>query len=360
MGNDIVSVFIDRKKALMTSTIQLFMQYFVDEKVKLNRTIQKFVAIYFRDFYQKEEIDEQELNRYFSLPNGKDSDLKKSLLSVIYFYHESGMEDKIEEDIRTIVLLSNSFYLSLLLSREIDKNYDKGDDWVPSFFKKYQSKMRLCKEEKKESLIEEITYIVKKETLAYRKFFKCLEEAQYGIELEPLLDFANGYLVRGNYDIKMLSRYSSKEIEQVYHHKNFSLEHLLITLERLSFEMVKGMTKQEEMNHYFIHLSFDFLERETFYEAFKRVATSSLFKEFVVLTFSYHDLSKHMKTAEKLVQDGFRIAVKDLFEEEIPKRLFELVEYVFIPRSFLEEHSRYHALFENEKLRFILFEGGTL
>ncbi len=360
MGNDILSTFLERKRNLVIEVTQIFMQYFVSEKVKLNRTIHKFVTIYFRDFWDQEEIDEEKLNQYFSLANIKDNDLKKGLLSVISFYYENGMEDKIEQDIKTVVLLANAFYLAFLFSKEIDKSYEEEDDFLPTFWRRHQSKLRLCKEERRDSLNKILKDLSKREKATYRKTMKCLENMQYGICKDPLLDFANGYFVTGNYQIKKLSRYSSKEVEQVYTHKNFYLNHAIITLEQISVEVVKEIMKSAEKSYYFIEVPIELCEKEEYYEAVKKVFTSPLLKKRVIFTFSYPTLIKHQKVASKLTVDGLQIAIKDLLEEEILENILKNVSYVFTSREFLLNHNRYHALFEDKNIRFILYEGGNL
>lgn len=360
MGNDILSLFIERKKSFIIQNALLFIRYLVDEKGNLYRTIEKITTIYFRDFWLEENLDFEELNSYFSLQNSKDIYLKQSLLSSIRFYQENVMEEKITQDIRLIVLLSNALYLSITLSHLLDKNYEKREEeWVPSFLKKYQNKIRLLEESKRTDFEGELFQSLKKEAAVYRKFFKTLENSQFSYTLEPILDYQNGYFVKGTYDIKMISRYSSKEIEQVYEKKNYQLDHALVTLEMLSFQYLKDLLLENVEPEYFLTIPFSLIEKEAYYEQVKTILGFLPFRKKIVFVFSYDDCTRHMKTLKALAHDQIRIGVNDL-EEEVDERIFESVKYVFISPSFLESHSKYYPLFEDKEIRFILWEGGIV
>ena len=56
MGNDIISAFLERKRKTTIRSSLLFVKYLVDDKAKLNKTIEKIVSIYYRDFYLQKEV----------------------------------------------------------------------------------------------------------------------------------------------------------------------------------------------------------------------------------------------------------------------------------------------------------------
>ena len=58
MGNDIISAFLERKRKTTIRSSLLFVKYLVDDKAKLNKTIEKIVSIYYRDFYLQKEVRE--------------------------------------------------------------------------------------------------------------------------------------------------------------------------------------------------------------------------------------------------------------------------------------------------------------
>lgn len=358
MGNDILTAFIERKRKTTIRSSLLFVKYLVDDKAKLNKTLEKMVSIYYRDFYLQENIDFKELDDYFITENFKDVCIKACLLSSIRFYKENGIEDKIKEDIRTIVLITNAIYLSLVLGFSIDRDYDKeSPNWLELFLKKYQNKMRMIDSNKVSEFEQELVTLVKKEESCYRKFFKLLDDTQYQAQLEPLLDYSNGYLVRGTYTIKMLSRYSSKEVEQVFKKKEFYLEQFLITIERISIHFLKQILAGKELPKYFLPTPIELLDREKYITILENISSYPLFKNALVFVFDYRDILHHTKSVKPFVQKQFLVGVKNLEEVEMKPNSFEYVSYVFTSPKFLEKHSENYSLWEDKDIRFIIWEG---
>ena len=352
MGNDMVSIFIERKKAFTIRLSLLFMKYLVDEKVRLQKTIDKITNLYFDQFHSSEDLS------YFSLQNSKDNLLKKSLLSVLSFYQENHMEEQIEKDIKPVILLSNLLYLSLSLEEYLDHHYgDKDNSYLTSFFKKYQNKLGSCKEEKKESLKKELSLLLKKEEAVYQKFFKALADSQYRIQLNPLLDYPNGYLVIGEYEIKMLSRYSPKEVHQVYQKKEIYGNHFLITLERLSMHYLQHDFLRKENNQYFLPVFRELLEKDSYYQSVKKILQNEGFRKRCVFLFSYKEVKRHKKILEKMKSDHFSIGLKNI-EGELEEEILSQASYLLIDSSFLESHSSYSHFLDEQKIRFILWEEG--
>ncbi len=358
MGNDILSVFIERKRKATIRSSLLFIKYLIDDKAKLNKTIEKIVSIYYRDFYLHEKVNLDELNQYFSTDNVKDDLLKMSLLSTIYFYKENEIEDKIKNDIHTIIFLSNALYLSLVLIQVIDKNYEKDyQTWFDIFVKKYQSRLKITEEGKKKEFETELSNFIKKEVSTYRKFFKLLEDGQYQIELEPLLDYSNGYLVRGIYEIKMLSRYSPQEIRQVYQKKEFYLEQFLINIERLSTNCLQEILTEKTPSKYFLSMPIELLEKEKYLEMLEIITKNERFRSSLVFVFSYKEISRHTKKLKDFANKGYALGMKNIEGVEMKQNSFDFIQYIFTTPEFLENHSKSYSLWEDKDIRFILWEG---
>ncbi len=358
MGNDILSAFIERKRKATINASLLFIKYLIDDKAKLNKTIEKIVSIYYRDFYLKGKVNLEELNQYFSVDNLKDDLLKMSLLATIHFYKENEIEDKIKTDIHTIIFLSNALYLSLVLLQVIDKNYERDyQTWFDIFVRKYQSRLKIKEEDKKKEFETELSTFIKKEEGTYRKFFKLLEEGQYQVELEPLLDYSNGYLVRGTYEIKMLSRYSSQEIKQVYQKKEFYLEQFLINVERLSVKCLQEVLMEKDSSKYFLSMPIELLEKEKYLEMLENITKNEKFRSSLVFVFSYKEISRHAKKLKDLSSRGYLLGMKNIEGIEMKLNTFDFVHYVFTTPDFLENHSQNYSLWEDKDIRFILWEG---
>ncbi len=357
MGNDIISIFMDRKKEFIIQSTALFIRYLIDEKAKMTKTIEKMTSIYYRDFYWQEEVSFEELNAYFSLPNLKDELLKKSLLSCVRCYKESCLESKVEEDIKTVVLLSTSFYLAVSSSNLLDTSYEKElKETLAFFLDKYQGKMRFCTDKKQRELSLELLNLWKKEAGIYTKFFKKLEESAFDISLEPLLDFNNGYLVKGTYDIKMLYRYAEVEVEDVYQEKGFYLDHLLISLEKLSLLFLKEKLTTQNGRTYFLKVPAQLFEKEKYREMISKIAGYPPFQKSFVFLFSYTDSLHHTKILEELKKEGYLLGIQNVKQLEKNEKIFENVQFLFISPSVLDTQNQNISFLEDKNIRFILWE----
>ena len=86
MENDIISVFLNRKKQNISNYACVFAQYALNNNVKLNKIISKIVDIYVNNYYLQKNLDFELLNKYFETKESNESILKDVLLSSIIFY----------------------------------------------------------------------------------------------------------------------------------------------------------------------------------------------------------------------------------------------------------------------------------
>ena len=146
MENDIISLFLARKKQNISKYCDIFVNHTLKTKGRLSNIIEKIVEIYIDNFYIEKSTDFSLLTKYFELGKTNESLMKNILLSSLLFYKNSGLESQISSDIKTIVVLSNSIYLSLSLDNYINNIKNDNTDIkvkIDLFFDKYKNKFRI-------------------------------------------------------------------------------------------------------------------------------------------------------------------------------------------------------------------------
>ena len=113
MENDIISLFLNRKKTNISRCTELFIKYNLDEKIKGNKIINKIIEIYTSKFYLKDKEDYSILKKYFKTNEEDDNIMKDILSSSVLFYLNSGLENQIKDDIQTIIMLSDLIYIPM-------------------------------------------------------------------------------------------------------------------------------------------------------------------------------------------------------------------------------------------------------
>jgi hypothetical protein len=356
MGNDIFSTFMNKQKLMNFRLAEIFLKYTTQDKNKSNKTIEKIIDIYINLFYYNENQDLSELDNYFLMNNSNDILLKKILLSTIIFYKQNDMEDKIERDIGKIIIISNSIYLSLVLGN-ISKYDDDLEKMFDSFFTKYKNKIRIKEETVIIELKQELFSILKTEMAYFKKFFKLFNEIKYSLSFEQIFDCNYGFMVNLSYDIKMLSKYSLKEIEQVKNNKGINLENNIITLELTVLQLIKDMIAGNVNNKYFIDIEMACLEKPKYRQAIENILNNEILKSKIVFILNYNSLKAHQKTIVDLTSKNYLIGVKNVNDLKVTKTSFDNIKYVFVSPQFLEYHDGYLEIWKVKDTKFIVSGG---
>lgn len=356
MGNDIFSNYINKKKIMNLRLAEIFFKYTVNDKNKLNKSLEKIIDIHTNLFYSNNNYQIEELDNYFLMKNSNDNLLKETLLSTVLFYKENSLEDKIESDIGTIIILSNTVYLSFILGDIANLDEDL-EPYINSFFNKYKNKIRIKEVEKVEKLKKELMTSLKEEFNQFKKFFKLFNGMQYSVDLEQILDYSDGYLVNSLYDIKMLSKFPLKEIEQTKNNKGIDLDNNIISLELTVFKLIQDIINGNINNKYFIEIDISLFEKQKYRQAIDIIFKNNIIKEKIILTFNYASIKGHNKILEDISSSGYQLAANKINNINVSKNSFDNLKYVFIPSNFLDYYDGYVDIWKAKDIIFIVSGG---
>lgn len=356
MGNDIFSNFINKNKIMNLRFAEIFFKYTVHDKNKLNKSLEKIIDIYTNLFYYVKLHEIEELDNYFLMKNSNDTLLKETLLSTVLFYKENNLENKIESDIGTIIILSNTVYLSLILG-DINNSDEDLVLYVNSFFNKYKNKIRIKEEDRIEELKKELVVALKEEFNQFKKFFKLFSGMQYSVETEQILDYDGGYLVNLLYDIKMLSKFSLKEIEQTKNNRGINLDNSIITLELTMFKIIQDVIKGNINNKYFIQVDVSLFEKQKYRQAVDTIFSNNILKDKIIFIFNYDNIKGHNKILEDVKNFGYQLAVNKINNINVSKNSFDNLKYIFVSHNFLEYYEGYLDIWKAKNI-IIIVSGG--
>lgn len=353
MINDIFSAFINRKKIMTLKLAETLFKYTVNDKNKLNKTLEKIIDIYLKSFYSLKEEDLSELNNYFSLSETNDILLKETLLSTIYFYKQNNLEEKIENDIGTIIILSNIIYLANKIG-DISKIEEDISKYINNVFIEYKSKLRIKNNEIERKIKDEITEILKLEFSLFKKFFKSINDLNFNINIEKIIGYNQGYLVNYDYNIKMLSKYSKKEIEATKINKNVDIDLEIISIELVVINIIKDIITEEKDTTYFIPIQLQCFEKSKYKLAIQNIMKDEIVKRKIVFVFEYSQIKGHQKTINLLRQENYFLAVNKVNDIKLSKNAFDNINYVFVSPDFLDIYKGYVEIWKAKKIEFIV------
>lgn len=355
MENDIISLFLARKKQNISRYCEIFIDYTLKSKVKLNSIIEKIVEIYIDNYYIEKNTDFSLLTKYFEIGKTNESLMKDILLSSLIFYKNSGLESQIVNDIKTIVILSNSIYLSVSLDNYVNELKNSGVDIqikLSHFFEKYKNKFRISQEEL-ESLSLELLNTIKKDLSVEKKFWKSLNS-----NTNFLLDFKVGkrnpncYIVNYKYDIKLLNRYDKNEIEKISYTKGIIDDIITIFIEKLSIVVLKDLLYQNFSDKFFIDIYCDYFNKNKDLLNLDRILANSSIKSRIVFGFRLSDATKNINVIKYLNSKGYMCAVTNI-DDKITQSSFDMFNYVFISSDKLEKYNEYKQLWDIKNIEFI-------
>ena len=354
MGNDIFLAFINKKKNMTLEYANTFFKYTVNNKNKINKTLSNIIELYIELFYLQENEDFSDVDKYFSLQNSKDKLLKEVIASTIKFYQVNNIEDKINGDKATIIIISNVVYLSLSLSERCFKNYNgTAEIIVEQFLNKYSSKIRIKDTTSSEEMKIALTSFVKKDMNSIKKAFKLFETTNYSLDIKRLMDYDSKYLVELNYDIKLLKKYNKKEIRSVLD-KGINLDHSIIMIEQILLKIVYDFFISNIDNQYFIKLPIEIFEKQKYKKLIDEMFKIDKLKEMIVLVFKHDDVLESIDTLEQLKNSKFNLGITNVNSLKIKKSSFDNFDFVFASQSFLDMHEGYQEIWSAKGIKFII------
>ncbi len=357
MENDIVSLFLNRKKQNISHYTEILVKYTLKGNIKLNKIISKIVEIYIDNYYLEQNLDFTLLMKYFEIKQTKESMMKDVLLSSILFYKNSGLEKQIDSDIKTIVILSNLIYLALNLDGCTNEyHHEKLDisERMTKYLGQYQSKIKVS-DENLESLVNELTNQIKKDVAAEKKFWKNLTTSNYLLKFKQVITNNHLYFVDYAYDIKTLNRYSLEEIEKVRLTKGINDELLTIYLEQLSVVILKNLLNSNYNDYFFIHIYGDYFNKNKNLLNINRIFANASIKKHLVFCFEYDTIKDSINVIKYLNSQEYYVGLTGVDETiAIESTTFDMYNFVFISSSLLDKNQEYQELWNLKKINFIV------
>ena len=356
MENDLVSLFLIRKRQNIYKYSEIFLKYTLKNKINLEKIINKIIDIYFDNYYLEKNIDYTYLTKYFELDETKESLMKDVLLSSIIFYKNNGLEEQIKTDIKTIVVLSNTIYLSMTLDNKVNEYLNsllEVEDRFDIFKKEYLTRIKISSEQL-ELLIEELYNEIKKDTSAEKKFWKSLNDNNYILDFKKNTNYENYYLVNYHYDIKLLNRYDKYEIERTSQTKGIMDDILAIYLEKLSIFVLKNLLSGNSDDCFFIKIYCDYFNKNKNLLNIDRILNNNIIRKRIVFLFDIKDINKNKNIISYLNSKNFTIAVNNIDEKtNLETTTFDMFDYAFISNKILNSHTDLKEIWEIKNIKFI-------
>ncbi len=356
MENDIISLFLNRKRLNINHYTEIFSKHMLKKAVQLNKVINKIIEIYINNFYLYKNQDYSLLTKYFEIKMTKESTIKDVITSSLLFYQNSGLESQIESDINTIVVLSNLIYLAIKLD-EYTNDYKHHDilveERVQLFLDHFKNKIKLA--ETDTSLFEELVEQVKKDTNAEHKFWRSLVNKNFVLSFSRSLKNNNYFLVEYHYDLKMLYRYDEVEVKKTILTKGINDDILTIYLEMLSVFILKNILNNNYDDLFFINIYSDYFTKNKDMLSILSIFSNKAIRQQLVFCFEYDDIKNNTSVAKTLHEKEFNIAVSDINDNtKFNGNSFDLYDYVFISSDLYLRASEYHDMWNVKKINFIL------
>lgn len=356
MENDIISLFLNRKRLNINHYTEIFSKHMLKKAVQLNKVINKIIEIYINNFYLYKNQDYSLLTKYFEIKMTKESTIKDVITSSLLFYQNSGLESQIESDINTIVVLSNLIYLAIKLD-EYTNDYKHHDilveERVQLFLDHFKNKIKLADTDT--SLFEELVEQVKKDTNAEHKFWRSLVNKNFVLSFSRSLKNNNYFLVEYHYDLKMLYRYDEVEVKKTVLTKGINDDILTIYLEMLSVFILKNILNNNYDDLFFINIYSDYFTKNKDMLSILSIFSNKAIRQQLVFCFEYDDIKNNTSVAKTLHEKEFNIAVSDINDNtKFNGNSFDLYDYVFISSDLYLRASEYHDMWNVKKINFIL------
>lgn len=357
MENDLVSLFLIRKKQNIYKYSEIFLKYTLKNKINLEKIINKIIDIYFDNYYLEKNIDYTYLTKYFELDETKESLMKDVLLSAIIFYKNNGLESQIKTDIKTIVILSNTIYLSMMLdnkTNEYSNSLLEIEDRIDIFKKEYLTRIKIT-EEGLEALTNELYIEIKKDTNSEKKFWKSLNDNNYILDFKKNNNYNNYYLTEYHYDIKLLNRYDKYEIEKASQTKGIMDDILTIYLEKLSVFTLENLLSDNLEDCFFIKIYCDYFNKNKNLLNIDRILSNNKIKKKIIFLFDIKDVNKNKNIINYLNSKCFMIGLYNIDEKtKLETTSFDMFDYVFINSKILESHKDLKEIWDIKDIKFII------
>ena len=357
MDNDLISVFLNRKKRNISNYTNILSKYTLNGNIKVNKIIERIVQIYVNNYYLEHNLDFSALAKYFEIKQTKESVMKNILLSSLTFYKNSGLEDQIETDINTIVLLSNMIFLAVGIdtyTNELLHVNEDIDSRIELFFNRYRSKIKIDDSDFKR-FYDEISKEIRRDINVERKFWRSLQSNNYNLTFLKNYKYNNLYLVQYDYDIRLLNRYSKQEIKRIFKEKSIIDDFNTIYLEQLSIFVLKNLLNKHHDDYFFIKFYPDYFIKNKDLMAIDKILKNKTIKNHIVFLFDYNEINKNMSVIKDLYSKDYKLGCLNIKDDsKITDKSFDMFDFVFIKSNILDRYKDFSDVWTLKKINFII------
>ena len=354
MENEIISLFLNRKKQNVSRYSEILAKYSLKGNVKLNKIINKIVEIYYDKYYLDKNLDFSLLTKYFEITKTKESIMKDVLLSSILFYKNSGLEEQIDNDIKNIVVLSNLIYLAINLdefTNEFKNESEELESRISSYFNRFENKIKV--EENLDELKEELTNLVKKDVNSEKKFWKLLGNNTFILKFRQSLKNNNIYQVNYEYNIKMLNRYDESEIDKTILTRGINDDILTIYIELLSLTILKNLLYKHNDDLFFINIDYTYFDKNKNLISLDKILSNPIIKKHIVFCFSAKDLKECTACLKYLHDKDFKVGLIDA-NSKLSTSTLEKFNYIFMDSELYEIYKEFEDIWKTRNIEFII------
>lgn len=355
MENEIISLFLNRKKQNISKYSEIFAKYSLKGNVKLNKIINKIVEIYYDKYYLDKNLDFSLLTKYFEITKTKESIMKDVLLSSILFYKNSGLEEQIDNDIKTIVVLSNLIYLSINLDEYTNELINQSidiDSRLESYFNRFENKIKV--EENLNELKQELISSVKKDINSEKKFWKLLDNNTFILKFKQSLKNNNIYKVDYEYIIKMLNRYDESEIDKTILTKGINDDILTIYLEKLAVIILKNLLYKHNEDLFFINIDYSYFDKNKNLISLEKIFLNPIIKKHIVFCFEAKNLKDCNACLKYLNDKNYNLGLIDVFNNKLSTNVLEKFNYIFMDSELYENYKEFEEIWKVKNIKFII------
>lgn len=356
MNNDIVLCYLNRKKQNIINYTEVLLRHVLKKKAKLTKTISKIVDIYINNFYLAETIDYEELEEFIKVDKNQDPNLKAVLLSSILCYKNNNLEEKISSDTKKIIFISN--VISMAIAIEQNVNTVKYPEINPiivmdKVLKEYKNRLFESTKDSLTSARDELELLIKKDISVEKKFWKLLENSTFNLTFSTTTN-KNYFLVDCDYEMKMLNKYSLKDINYIEMNKGINDKINIIYIESLLILALKNFIKGHTDDKFFIKLPIEFYTKKKNINVLTDIFSNPCLMEKIVFMFDFDEFNKYRADISDFKNFGYKLSFDKVGTNETKNRnMFSDIKIVFIDKQFLIANEKYTELWKDKKVEFI-------
>ncbi len=342
MNNDIVIPYIDYKMDIIEKYTDILLKYSLKKNVSLNKTIKLILDEYYSLYLSKSNYD---IPNEFNISS--EDELYNIMSAIIKCYDKHNIKYNSYNMRNKMLFLAKLINMAIILEKETRLPSDDID--YKGIINRIINNPLIIKNSRIE-LSSELDNIIKKDINTEKKFWKLIDQDSFVLSLKKINQ--KQFLVNGNYQLKILSRYANKDINVIAKQKDISDTLISIYLEQIQIIILKSILLGFDYTFY-LSITNEYLSKKKNITNLENIISHDEIKKHLVLVLSFKDF----KITEDIIrmQDmGFRLALNNL--DDVILNDIELlgnIKILIASKSFLSNNRLYLDKWRKKKVRFI-------